>query len=450
MLKQAAAGFGGLAAHAMLTGEAMAEGSPLAARSAPAIPKAKRVIFMFMHGGPSQVDLWDPKPELTRLDNQPLPFEKPRVVSSKTGNLLGSPFGFQPRGQSGAEVSELLPHLGALVDDLCVIRSMHGSNSRHGGALLELHTGSDTFARPSMGSWVQYGLGTESANLPGYVTINPPGSHGGANAWSSGFLPAHYQGTRISKSKDGLAIPFIDGPNKNRSAQRAELALLERMNANHLHSVGPDADLEARLASYELAFRMQTEAPIVQDLSDEPKSIRDLYGLDDPVTGEFAKQCVLARRFAEAGTRFVQVTHRYWDSHGNLTRDHKKLAAEMDRPAAALITDLKQRGLLEDTLVLWGGEFGRTPVAQGRDGRDHNPHGFTMFLAGGGVRSGLCYGQTDEFGYYSVENRVHFHDLHATMLHLLGIDHTALTYRYAGRDFRLTDVYGNVVNDILS
>ncbi len=451
MLRQSAAGFGTLAMHGLLASDSLGAASALAARAAPIAPAAKRVIFMFMHCGPSQVDLWDHKPELSRYDNQPLPFDKPRIVSSNTGNLLGSPFAFRSQGQSGAMVSELLPHLGSVVDDLCVIRSMHGSNSRHGGALLELHTGSDTFARPSMGSWVQYGLGTESANLPGYVTINPPASHGGANAWSSSFLPAHYQGTRITKGRNkALAIPFIEGPNKNREAQRAELGLLAQMNGRHLLEAGPDAALEARLASYELAFRMQMEAPVVQDVDNEPKSVRDLYGLDDPKTTGFARQCILARRFAEAGTRFVQVTHRYWDQHGNLERDHRKLAAEMDRPAAALITDLKQRGLLQDTLVLWGGEFGRTPVAQGRDGRDHNPHGFSMFLAGGGVTPGIQYGNTDEFGYYAVENRVHFHDLHATMLHLLGIDHKQLTYRYAGRDFRLTDVYGNVVHDILA
>ncbi len=451
MLQQSAAGFGALAMHGLLAQEASAVGGPLAPKAAPIAPKAKRVIFMFMHGGPSQVDLWDHKPELSRYDNKPLPFDKPRIVSGNTGNLLGSPFEFHAHGQSGAMVSELLPHLGAVADDLCVIRSMHGSNSRHGGALLELHTGSDTFARPSMGSWVQYGLGTESANLPGYVTINPPASHGGANAWSSSFLPAHYQGTRITKDKNkALAIPFIHGPIVDRDAQRSELALLARMNGEHLAVAGPDPALEARLASYELAFRMQMEAPVVQSIEDEPKSVRDLYGLDDPKTAEFARQCILARRFAEAGTRFVQVTHRYWDQHGNLKRDHSKLAAEMDQPAAALITDLKQRGMLEDTLVLWGGEFGRTPVAQGRDGRDHNPHGFSMFLAGGGVKPGMQYGNTDEFGYYAVENRVHFHDLHATMMQLLGINHTELTYQYAGRDFRLTDVYGNVVRDILA
>lgn len=449
-LQQSSAGFGALAAHGLLSLEAQA-GNPLRARQAPFAPKAKRVIFLFMHGGPSQVDLFDEKPELRRHDGKPLPFNKPRIVSSQTGNLLASPFAFQHHGQSGAQVSELLPHIAKVVDDLCIIRSIHGSNSRHGGALLELHTGSDTFPRPAMGSWIQYGLGTQNENLPGFLTINPSLGHGGANAWSSSFLPAHYQGTRIARDKDKQwKIPFITHADTQPDAQRRELALLEAMNRDHLQRAGADAALEARLASYELAFRMQSEAPSVQDLSQETPATRALYGLDDKVTGAFAKQCLLARRFSEAGVRFVQVTHGYWDQHSNLKGDHTRLSAEMDRPVAALITDLKQRGLLEETLVLWGGEFGRTPVAQGRDGRDHNPHGFTMFLAGGGVKPGIQYGHTDPFGYYAVENRVHFHDLHATMLHLLGIDHTQLTFRHAGRDFRLTDVYGEIVHDIIA
>ncbi len=452
LLQQSAAGFGALAFHGLLAKDAAATtNGPLAPRPAPREPKAKRVIFLFMHGGPSQVDLFDDKPRLTRDDGKPLPFDMPRIVSSKTGNLLGSPFHFARHGQSGASVSDILPHLSRVVDDLCIIRSIHGSNSRHGGALLELHTGSDTFPRPAMGSWIQYGLGTANENLPGFLTINPPGGHGGANAWSSSFLPAHYQGTRIAKNKESrLEIPFMSGPAASRRAQREELALLEAMNRDHLSQVGGDPALEARLASYELAFRMQMEAPGVQDLSTESASTRALYGMDDPTTAPFAEQCLLARRFSEAGVRFVQVTHRYWDQHSKLEKDHRRLASEMDRPVAALITDLKQRGLLDDTLVLWGGEFGRTPVAQGRDGRDHNPHGFTMFLAGGGTKPGIQYGNTDEYGFYAVENRVHFHDLHATMLHLLGIDHTKLTYRHAGRDFRLTDVYGEVVHDILA
>lgn len=448
MLRTSGAGFGALALHALMTDEVRAA-SALAPKPAPVLPKAKRVIFLFMHGGPSQVDLFDHKPLLTRDDNKPLPFEKPRIVSAKTGNLLASPWKFKQHGESGAEVSELLPHLASIVDDLCIVRSMYGSNSRHGGALLELHTGSDTFTRPAMGSWINYGLGTENQNLPGFITINPSGSHGGSNAWSSAFLPAHYQGTRIGGKGKGMTVPFIESPLKNRDLQRKELEFLHAINRDHLAQHGGDGELEARIASYELAFRMQLEAPRVQDVSAEPESIKKLYGLDQSKTKAFGEQCLMGRRYSEAGVRFVQITHRYWDQHNGLKKDHARLAAEMDQPVAALITDLKQRGLLDETLVLWGGEFGRTPVAQGRDGRDHNPHGFTMFLAGGGMKAGLQYGSTDEYGYYATENRVHFHDLHATILHQLGIDHLELTYRYAGRDFRLTDVHGEVVRDLL-
>ena len=448
MLQTSAAGFGALALNAMLAEEA--RGGALAPREAPALPKAKRVIFVFMHGGPSQVDLFDPKPALTRDNGKPLPFDKPRIVSAQTGNLLASPWEFKQHGQSGAAVSELLPHLASIVDDLCIVRSMYCSNSRHGGALLELHTGSDTFTRPSMGSWINYGLGTENQNLPGFITINPATSHGGSNAWSSAFLPAHYQGTRIGGKSAGMKVPFIESPLKNADLQRQELDLLRAINEEHFELSDGDAELEARIESYELAFRMQMEAPGVQDVSSEPASVKKLYGMDREHTKSFGEQCLMARRYSEAGVRFVQITHRYWDQHSKLKTDHARLAAEMDLPVAGLITDLKQRGLLEDTLVLWGGEFGRTPVAQGKDGRDHNPHGFTMFLAGGGVQAGLQYGATDEYGYYATEDRVHFHDLHATMLHLLGIDHTELTYRYAGRDFRLTDVHGRVVKDLMA
>ncbi len=449
MLHTSSVGFGALALQGLLAQEARS-GSALSPRPAPAAPRAKRIIFIFMHGGPSQVDLFDHKPQLTRDDDKPLPFEKPRIVSAKTGNLLASPWKFSHHGQSGAEVSQLLPHLSSIVDDLCIIKSIHGSNSRHGGALLELHTGSDTFTRPAMGSWITYGLGTENQNLPGFITINPTGGHGGSNAWSSAFLPAHFQGTRIGGKGGGMTVPFIESPLKNRELQRRELALLEAINRDHFSRGAGDAELEARIASYELAFRMQMEAPGVQDISGEPESVRELYGCNQENTKSFAEQCLMARRFSEAGVRFVQVTHRYWDSHGNLRKEHARLAGEMDKPVAGLITDLKQRGLLDETLVLWGGEFGRTPVAQGRDGRDHNPHANTMFLAGGGIKQGIQYGATDEYGYYAQENRVHFHDLHATILHQLGIDHKELTYRYAGRDFRLTDVHGRVVRDILA
>jgi hypothetical protein len=445
MLQRSGAGFGALALHGLLAKESSAASSP-----APAIARAKRVIFLFMHGGPSTVDLFDPKPLLQRDNGKPLPFDGPRIVSSSPGNLLGSPWSFKQHGQSGAPVSELLPHIGSIADDLCFVRSMNCSNSRHGGALLELHTGSDTFTRPSMGSWINYGLGSENDNLPGFITINPSGSHGGAGAWSSAFLPAKFSGTRIGGGANGMEIPFIKNPLSVSADQRKELDLLAAFNADHLAARGVDPELESRIASYELAFRMQQEAPGVQDISSEPDHIKQLYGADQEPTKSFAEQCLMARRFSEAGVRFVQVTHRYWDSHGNLRKDHTKLSAEMDKPVAGLITDLKQRGLLDDTLVLWGGEFGRTPTAQGKDGRDHNPHGFTMFMAGGGTKPGIQFGTTDDYGYYAQEDPVHYHDLHATILHLMGIDHEELTYRYAGRNFRLTDVHGRVVKGIIA
>ncbi len=443
MLKQSGAGFGGLALNALLSEES------IASKLSPSLARTKRVIFLFMHGGPSTLDLFDPKEALSKDNGKPLPYDKPRIVSSKTGNLLASPWKFKRHGQSGASVSELLPNIASISDDLCFINSMHCSNSRHGGALLELHTGSDTFTRPAMGSWINYGLGSENDNLPGFITINPPSSHGGSGAWSSAFLPAKYGGTMISGKGSNMNIPFIKSPLKERSQQRKEIDLINAFNKNHISNFEGNTELESRIESYELAFRMQMAAPEIQNIEDEPDHINKLYGADQKPTDEFAKQCIMARRFSEAGVRFVQVTHRYWDSHGNLKDEHTKLSKEMDKPVAGLIQDLKQRGLLDETLVLWGGEFGRTPVAQGNNGRDHNPHGFTMFMAGGGVKPGMQYGSTDEYGYHAEEKPVHFHDLHATILHLMGIDHTDLTYRYAGRDFRLTDVHGNIISDII-
>jgi hypothetical protein len=461
LLRQSGAGFGLLALQGLLgqPGTHASEGSepsnanPLAARLPHFAPRAKRVIFLFMHGGPSQVDTFDYKPLLARDHGKPLPFDKPRVVSSDTGNLLASPWKFQQYGQSGAWVSELFPHVGQCVDDLCFLHGMHGSNSRHGGALLELHTGSDTFVRPSMGSWIGYGLGTENDNLPAFMTICPTLTHGGVNNYSSAFLPAVYHGTPLGNASVPSAqakIPFID-PRSPAARQRMELDLLRQINNEQLSHTGPDQALEGRIQAFELAFRMQTAAPEMQDVADETASTQQLYGLDDPRTQNFGRQCLMARRFAERGVRFVQVTHSYkWDQHGGLRKDHATNAAEVDRPIAGLLCDLKARGLLNDTLVVWGGEFGRTPTAQGDDGRDHNPHGYTMWLAGGGVKPGFSYGATDDYGYYAVQGKVHLHDLHATMLHLLGLDHTRLTYRHAGRNFRLTDVSGNVVSEILS
>lgn len=456
LLRTSAAGFASLALAGLLAEESAAgqEADPLAPRSPHFPARAKRVIFLFMHGGPSQVDTFDYKPLLERDHGKPLPFAKPRVVSSQTGNLLKSPWKFSQHGQSGAWVSQLFPHVAGVVDDLCLINSMHGSNSRHGGALLELHTGSDTFVRPSMGSWITYGLGTENHDLPGFITICPTLTHGAENNYSSAFLPAAYQGTPLGNASiaaERAKIPFIENTQTSRGSQRMELDLLRQMDGEHLVQTGPDLALEGRINSFELAFRMQATAPRLQDISDETPAMLELYGLNDPKTKNFGRQCLMARRFAESGVRFVQVSHSYkWDQHGGLKRDHANNALEVDKPIAGLIRDLKARGLLDDTLVLWGGEFGRTPTAQGDDGRDHNPHGYTMWLAGGGVKPGIRHGSTDDYGYYSVENKVHLHDLHATMLHLLGLDHTRLTYRYAGRNFRLTDVHGEIVRAILA
>jgi Protein of unknown function (DUF1501) len=456
LLRTAGAGFGSLALAALLGEEAAAApADPMAPKPPHFKASAKRVIFLFMHGGPSQVDTFDYKPLLERDHGKPLPFAKPRVFSSQTGNLLKSPWKFTQHGQSGAWVSELFPHVAGCVDDLCIINSMHGSNSRHGGALLELHTGSDTFVRPSMGSWITYGLGSESRDLPGYITICPTLTHGGVNAYNSAFLPAIYQGTPLGNASipaDQATIPFIrNADGTPRDLQRIELDLLREMNEQRLELTGPDSALEARINSFELAFRMQATAPQLQDVSDESEATQKLYGLDDPATRNFGRQCLMARRFAERGVRFVQCTHSYkWDQHSNLKADHGRNSLEVDKPIAGLIRDLKSRGLLEDTLVLWGGEFGRTPVAQGDDGRDHNPQGYTMWLAGGGVHGGMVHGKTDDYGYFAAENKVHLHDLHATMLHLLGLDHLRLTYRYAGRNFRLTDVEGEIVHDIIA
>ena len=459
MLRQSANGFGWLALADMLASQARAESprqnpaDPLAPRSPHFPGKAKRVIFLFMHGGPSQVDTFDYKPLLERDNGKPLPFAKPRVVSAETGNLLKSPWKFKQHGKSGAWASELFPQVASHADDLCFIKSMHASNSRHGGALLELHTGSDTFVRPSMGSWVTYGLGTENRNLPGFVTICPTLTHGAENNFSSAFLPAIYQGTPVGNAgmpSDQARIPFIAGDTPAK-LQRMELDFLNRMDRERLAQSGPDNALQGRIDSFELAYRMQSAAPEAQDLSKETAETQKLYGLDDPVTANFGRQCLMARRFAEAGVRFVQVSHSYkWDQHGDLKKDHAKNAREVDKPIAGLLADLKRRGLLKDTLVWWGGEFGRTPTAQGGDGRDHNPHGFTMWLAGGGMKAGHSHGATDDYGYFSVENKVHMHDLHATMLHLLGLDHEKLTFRHAGRDFRLTDVHGRVVKELLA
>jgi len=458
-LKASAIGFGHLAFGALLNGAA--EGSAPEAGGRARLPhfpaRAKRVVFLYMKGGPSHVDTFDPKPLLDRDHMKAPPFELPAVTFAKQGNLLKSPWKFRQYGESGLPVSDLFPRVARHIDDLCILRSVHGTNPAHGGALLKLHTGSDQFVRPSMGAWVSYGLGTENQNLPAFVTICPTLAHGGMNNWGAAFLPAYCQGTPIGTASQKAAtvqVKNIVNPRVDPALQRRQLDLLAAMNRRDLESMDGDQTLEGRLQSFELAFRMQSVMPEVQDLTRESAATHQLYGVDDPVTENFGRQCLMARRFLERGVRFVQVTHSdsevQWDQHGDLYRGHTKNAAEVDKPIAGFLADLKGRGLLEDTLVLWGGEFGRTPTAQGTDGRDHNPHGFTMWMAGAGVKGGFAYGATDDYGYYAVENKMHVNDLHATILHLMGLDHERLTYRYAGRDFRLTDVGGRVATDILA
>ena len=459
LLQNTAAGFGYLALRGLLGQEAVAgpAQNPLAAKQPHLAARAKRIVFLFMKGGPSHVDTFDPKPLLDRDHGKPLPFALPEVTFAKQGNLLKSPWKFHQYGESGLPVSELFPNVARHVDDLCILRSVHGTNPAHGGALLKLHTGTDQFVRPSMGSWLVYGLGTENENLPAFVTICPTLAHGGVNNWGSAFLPAYCQGIPIgnaSLASSKVKVKHIRNTRFSTDLQRQQLDLLASMNQDFQELAGQEHDLASRINSFELAFRMQAAMPAVQDLESESKATRKLYGLDDPVTDDFGRQCLMARRFLEQGVRYVQVTHSdsyvQWDQHGNLYQGHTKNAAEVDKPIAGFLSDLKSRGLLEDTLVLWGGEFGRTPTAQGTNGRDHNPLGFTMWLAGGGVKGGYAYGATDDYGYYAAENKMHVHDLHATILHLMGLDHEKLTYHYGGRDFRLTDVAGEVATEILA
>ncbi|MBL9115238.1 MAG: DUF1501 domain-containing protein [Verrucomicrobiaceae bacterium] len=459
MLSSTAAGFGQLALAGMLARDSVgaAAPQPLKAKTGHFPARAKRVVFLFMKGGPSHVDTFDPKPLLERDHGKAYPGPEPRIKFAETGKLLKSPWSFKQYGQSGLPVSELFPNVAQCVDELCILRSLHGTNPAHGGALLKLHTGSDVQVRPSMGSWVTYGLGTENDNLPAFITICPTLAHGGVNNWGSAFLPAWTQGTPIGNASipaEQALVKHIRNPKFSMATQRQQLDLLAEINHEHLAQVGANQALEGRIASFELAYRMQSTMPEAQDISGETPVTRKLYGLDNPITANFGRQCLMARRFLERGVRFVQVTHSdsevQWDQHGNLYKGHTKNAAEVDKPIAGFLKDLKAHGLLDDTLVLWGGEFGRTPTAQGKDGRDHNPHGFTMWMAGGGVKKGFAYGATDDYGYYARENKLHIHDLHATMLHLLGIDHERLTYRYAGRDFRLTDIHGHVATDIIA
>ena len=457
LLGQSAAGFGLLGLRSLMAAEA-APPNPLAPKAPHFEPKVKRVIFLFMHGGPSSIDTFDPKPRLEADHGKPVPFKRGLTFGEDgVRGLMKSPWAFKQHGQSGIPVSALFPNIATCVDDLCVVRSMVGDGVDHGAALLQLHTGVFSFRRPSMGSWVLYGLGTENQNLPGFITIKPSLGHGGQNNWSSSFLPGEYQGTPIGNS--GMKVeeiekepmPYLVSRGISPENQRYELDMLQKMNRRNAETHGHDPDLEARIGAFELAFRMQVKAPEAFDAAKESEATKKLYGLDDEATRDFGWQCLLARRLSERGVRFVQCSHSYkWDQHEQLFSLHTKNAAEVDKPIAGLLKDLKSRGLFNETLVIWGGEFGRTPWAQGNDGRDHNPYGYTIWMAGAGVKPGFIYGATDEFGYHAVENRMHIHDLHATILHLMGLDHLKLTHRYAGRDFRLTDVAGNVAQGILA
>ena len=459
-LKQSAVGFGSIALAGMLADQSKAAViDPLAPKLPHFTPKAKRMIFLFMKGGPSHVDTFEQKPMLDRDHGKPFPYDKPKVQFAPTGNLLKSPWKFSPHGQCGHMVSELFPNVARHVDDICFLHGLHGTNAAHGGALLKLHTGSDNFVRPSIGSWVTYGLGSENSSLPGFVTICPTLAHGGVTNWGSAFLPAAYQGTPLgnaSVSSKNARVAFINNDKVSSQLQQLQLNALQKANREFMdETTGPDQALEGRIASFELAFRMQNEMPKAEDLSQESEATRALYGLNDPITENFGRQCLMARRFLERGVRYVQVSHSdafvQWDQHGDLKKGHTKNALEVDRPIAALLYDLKQRGLLEDTLVWWGGEFGRTPTAQGSgDGRDHNPEGFTMWLAGGGVKGGYSHGATDDYGFFAEKGKVHIHDMHATILHLMGLDHERLTFKHAGRDFRLTDVHGRVIDEIIA
>ena len=462
-LRAAACGFGhlglaGLLADAGLLAAAGKPLNPLAPKEPHFAPKAKRVIFLFMHGGPSSVDTFDPKPRLDRDHGKPLPFKRPLAFDDKApGPLMKSPWAFKPGGKSGIPVSDLFPNVRDVVDDLCVVRSMVGEGVDHGAALLQTFTGTSTFVRPSMGSWALYGLGTENQNLPGYIMIKPTLSHGGAKNWSSAFLPGAYQGTAIGNSGmkardiEKEPIEYLLRKQFSPEQQRFELDMIQNINRRHADLRARDPELEARIQAFELAFRMQTEAPEAFRVDQETDATKKLYGLDEEVTYEFGWQCLLARRLVERNVRYVQCTHSYkWDQHGELYVKHNENAKEVDKPIAGLIKDLKVRGLLKDTLVIWAGEFGRTPVSQGNDGRDHNPYGYSIWMAGGGVKPGFIYGATDEIGYHAVEDRMHIHDFHATVLHLLGLDHEKLTYKYSGRDFRLTDVAGVVAHKLIA
>jgi len=445
MLRGAAAGFPLLPLYKLLAEDFAASGAnPLSAKRPHHPIRAKSVIFLFMGGGPSQVDLFDPKPRLA--DYKQIPIQLPRITRDATPDCRPSPFRFRQHGEAGIWISELLPHLTHCADDICVIRSMCCDQIEHSGAIRQLTTGDGVLPRPSVGAWTLYGLGSETDSLPGFVSIGSQTNLPGKPTYGSSFLPTAFEGTSITdvnRPIDNLAMPVP------KEIQFARLAAIRRISELHRRNRQHDRRLDARIAAYELAFRMQTQAPEAFDLARESQAMHRLYGLDHEKTVDYGRQCLLARRLVERGVRYVVANvDNKWDDHGDV-RAHQKPALLSDQPVAALLTDLKSRGMLDETLVVWGGEFGRTPTAQG-GGRDHHPYGFTMWLAGGGVRGGVTYGTTDDFGFFAVENKVHIHDLHATILHLLGLDHERLTYRYGGRDFRLTDVHGSVMHELLT
>ena len=461
MLRQAASGFGGVALLALLGdkafgGDALKAINSLAPRQPHFKARARNVIFLYMDGGPSQVDTFDPKPRLTREHGQPFKMKMEPTQFNNNGSTLGSPWEFRRYGHSGLPVSDLFPFVGECADDLCVIRSMVSNFSEHTNANYFLHTGLGLVGRPSMGAWTSYGLGSENQNLPGFVVLNggliPPG---GLENFGSGFLPATFQGSVFRAAAQPVAN--IQPTEARSELQQRKLALLRKLDAGVIERAGHDDQMESAIANYELAFRMQSAVPELMAITGESEVTRKLYGLDAeyPQTRTFGLQCLIARRLVERGVRFIELTcpsngGDRWDQHVKLKTGHENNARAVDQPIAGLLRDLKARGLLDHTLVVWAGEFGRTPFAQGADGRDHNPFGFSIWMAGGGVKGGMAYGATDEYGYKAIENKVHLHDFHATMLHLLGIDHEKLTVRYSGRDMRLTDVFGEVVKGILA
>ncbi|MDE0890845.1 MAG: DUF1501 domain-containing protein [Planctomycetota bacterium] len=461
LLQRCCGGFGGVALSSLMAesgfaGIARAADNPLAPRPTHFPARAERVIFLYMDGGPSQVDTFDPKPRLTKENGQPIGMKIPKTQFEDVGNVLASPWKFNQYGESGLWISDLFPHLSAHADDLCVVRSMTSKFPEHTNANYFLHTGSGLQGRPSMGSWLTYGLGSECQDLPGFVVLNggliPPG---GLDNFNSGYLPASFQGSIFKNSAQPVAN--LTSTRDSKKEQRAKLDLLGDLDEGVLGRSGGDEMMEAAIKNYELAFRMQTAVPELMDISGETDATRDIYGLEakDPHTRSYGTMCLFARRLVERGVRFIELTcpsvgHDRWDQHQNLKKGHEDNARAVDKGISGLLRDLKARGLLDSTLVVFSGEFGRTPMAQGTDGRDHNPHGFSMWMAGGGVKAGQAYGATDEYGYYAIENKMEMHDLHATMLHLLGLDHTKLTRRFNSRDMRLTDVHGHVFHDLIS